>query len=94
MYARDGLQGDLYGLAALSGGFGTIYNGLDTFSKKQVVIKCNRRLDVFKKEQSILQALTQKELKGFPKLLSYGLSHQVNYMVLDMLGPDLKNLFK
>ena len=36
---------------------------------------------------------TLKGIKGFPSLIHYGNENKVNYLVMEMLGPSLEDLF-
>jgi len=77
-----------------SGSFGDIYLGYNFQLNKKIAIKCElskEKNDTLKYESSILNYL--KNGIGIPKLYSYISTNQYNYMLLELLGPSLEDLF-
>eukprot|EP00347_Sterkiella_histriomuscorum_P001708 403370985 len=54
----------------------------------------NKRIKNFKSEYQIMDTLNKFKFPGFPKLLSYGMSDNQNYIVTELLGPTLKDKLK
>ena len=78
-----------------SGAFGNIYQGINTKSKKMVAIKCEKikqlKNSYLNNEKEILIFI--QDGKGIPKLFDYIQTSTYNFMIFDVLGPNLDELF-
>ncbi|OMJ90701.1 hypothetical protein SteCoe_6875 [Stentor coeruleus] len=77
------------------GTFGSVYGAIDLKSKKQVAIKVENvsiSPSSIEKEIIVLKKLEGQE--GFPKLYSYGIYNDHNYIVLEKLGKNISQIFK
>ena len=79
-----------------SGAFGDIYLGLNTQSNKYIAIKSepineSKNNSLLKYESDILQYLQNG--KGIPEFYSYIKKDKNNYMLFELLGPSLEDLF-
>lgn len=79
-----------------SGTFGDIYLGLNTQSNKYIAIKCeltneSKNNSLLKYESDILNYLQNG--KGIPEFYSYIKKDKYNYMLFELLGPSLEDLF-
>ena len=71
------------------GSFGIIYKGLNTNNNKNVAIKIeDKSISLLKNEAKIYNLLYN--IKGVPKLKSYGNENCFNYMVIDYIGESLE----
>ncbi|XP_037932254.1 casein kinase I-like [Teleopsis dalmanni] len=76
-----------------SGSFGTVYIGRELCSKKKVAIKIEQpENQLLVNEIKIYEAL--KNIDGFPKLNCYGDDAKQKFLIMDMLGPSLDDLFR
>lgn len=74
------------------GMFGEVFKGENIRTKELVAIKFeykNDNIKMLKNEAKIYQYLKNKE--GFPQLKWFGSNKDENYLVIDLLGPSLKN---
>lgn len=55
------------------GGFGKVYEASDKVEKRNVIIKVNAEIDMNDNEFEIMKHLSDKNLKGFPKVYSSGI---------------------
>src|SRR3989338_11099691 len=78
-----------------SGSFGDVYHGLNVETNEEVAIKLESR--------GRLQCQLEREAKffkrlqngpGLPRVRWYGVEGDFNVMVLDLLGPNMEDLFK
>ena len=78
-----------------SGAFGEIYKGEEISTHKDLAIKCEtvqeNKLSLLKTEIEILTYL--KGTKGIPKIYLHLFSKKYNFMFLELLGPNLNELF-
>lgn len=78
------------------GSFGEIYAGIDIKTKKKVAIKIERidpnKAQLLEFEANVYRYLYQ-ENKGIPQIYWNGAQDDFNVLVVDMLGPNLENLF-
>ena len=56
------------------GGFGKVYLAKDKFNKIEVVVKVNAEQEMNDNEFKIMKDLSDKNLLGFPKVLTSGIS--------------------
>lgn len=83
------------------GAFGQVYSAIDLNNDKKVVaikLEENKKVEKLKNEALIIKYLTNDDdnVQGFPMAYWYGTDNvlsQFNYMVTDMLGPSLEDLF-
>ena len=84
-----------------TGAFGQVYSAIDLNADKKVVavkLEENKKVEKLKTEALILRCLAddEKTLQGIPQAHWFGMDNvlnQYNYMVTDMLGPSLEDLF-
>ena len=78
-----------------NGAFGDIYKGENILKKKQVAIKCELmktgHISILKNESILLYCL-QGGI-GIPKIYIFFSSHQYNFMIFELLGLNLEQLF-
>jgi serine/threonine protein kinase len=77
------------------GSFGEIYIAQDTMMRSYVAIKLESQKNKnpqLKIEKNILDMMSDSE--GFPKVFDYGSHDDSNYMVMELLGPTLADLFE
>ena len=78
-----------------SGAFGNIYQGINTISKKIIAIKCEKtgqlKYSYLNNEKEILIFI--QDGIGIPKLYDYIQTSKYNFMIFDVLGPNLDELF-
>ena len=82
-----------------SGGFGHLYEGMNIFTNEKVAIKMEKKGGSFsylKHEAGIYAYLhSLKETPDFISRASYFFCEEnTNYLVLDLLGPSISDLFK
>lgn len=73
------------------GGFGEVFEAIDTKSKRRVAIKMENRTNgalVLQYEMKILETL--EGLKGIPAPIQYGVQGDFNYLALPYLGFSLE----
>ena len=79
-----------------NGAFGDIYKGENTSTKKQIAIKCEHvkqdHLSLLQNEINILNFLQGGV--GIPKLYQFISSSKYNFMLFELLGPNLDELFR
>lgn len=83
------------------GAFGQVYSAVDLNNDKKIVaikLEENKKVEKLKSEALIVKYLTNDDenVQGFPKVYWYGTDtvlSQFNYMVTDILGPSLEDLF-
>ena len=79
-----------------NGGFGDIYKGEKISNRKSIAIKCeiikNEQISLLKEEITSLYYL-QGGI-GIPKLYDYKLTSKYNFMMLELLGLNLDELFR
>lgn len=84
-----------------TGAFGQVYSAIDLNADKKVVaikLEENKKVEKLKTEALILRCLAddEKTIQGIPQAHWFGTDNvlnQYNYMVTDMLGPSLEDLF-
>lgn len=84
-----------------TGAFGQVYSAIDLNADKKVVaikLEENKKVEKLKTEALILRCLAdaEKTIQGIPQAYWFGTDNvlnQYNYMVTDMLGPTLEDLF-
>ena len=84
-----------------TGAFGQVYSAIDLNAEKKVVaikLEENKKVEKLKTEALILRCLAddEKSIQGIPQAHWFGTDNvlnQYNYMVTDMLGPSLEDLF-
>ena len=78
-----------------SGAFGDIYKGININKNKEIAIKCERikngHSSQLKNETEILNFL-QGGL-GIPKFYDYIQTSKYNFMIMELLGPNLDELY-
>ena len=77
-----------------SGSFGDIYKGINNYSHEEIAIKCEsnkRHHPILKYEAGVLRYL-QGGI-GIPELYQYITSVNYNFMLMELLGPSLEDLF-
>ena len=78
-----------------SGAFGNIYQGINTISKKLIAIKCEKITQLnyshLNNEKEILIFI--QDGIGIPKLYDFIQTSKYNFMIFDVLGPNLNELF-
>ncbi|CAD7698528.1 unnamed protein product [Ostreobium quekettii] len=77
-----------------SGSFGDIYLGINMETKEEVGIKLEPAKS--RQPQLLYESKLYKILKGgvgIPNVRSYGVDGANNYMVMDLLGPSMEDLF-
>ena len=78
------------------GAFGEIFKGEEILSHKELAIKCEtvqeNKVSLLKTEIEILTYL--KGIKGIPKLYLSLFTKKFNFMLLELLGPNLDDLFR
>ena len=78
-----------------SGSFGNIYLGLNIQTNKKIAIKCESVCEtnnlLLKKEANILKYLQNSF--GIPEFYSYIEKEKYNFMLFELLGPSLQDLF-
>ncbi len=79
-----------------NGAFGDIYKGENIATKKQIAIKCEHvkqdHLSLLKTEINILNYLQGGT--GIPKLYKFISSSKYNFMLFELLNPNLDDLFR
>ena len=79
-----------------SGSFGDIYLGVNTQTNKSCAIKCesinNKNNPLFLKYESDVLRYLQNGV-GIPEFYSYISKENYNYMLFELLGPSLEDLF-
>lgn len=76
------------------GSFGMVIKGENIRTKELVAIKVETKYNVttLKNEARIYQYLGK--MIGFPKLKWYGSNENINYLVIDLLGPSISKILK
>ena len=78
-----------------SGAFGEIYKGEEISTHRKIAVKCELvqpdRVSLLKSEIEILQYL--KGTKGIPKIYLHLSSNNYNFMLFELLGSNIDNLF-
>ena len=78
-----------------SGAFGNIYQGINIINEKKIAIKCEKlkklNNSLLSNEKEILLFL-QNGI-GIPKLYDYIQTRKYNFMIFEILGPNLNELF-
>ena len=78
-----------------SGSFGEIYKGEEILTHKKIAVKCEiiqkNKTSLLKSEIEILKYL--KGIKGIPKIYHYILSKNFNFMLFELLGPNISDIF-
>lgn len=73
------------------GAFGQIYKGINRITKENVIIKIeNKSQNSLQHEAKLLNAL--RDLKGIPKMRTFGTTKEYNFIVMDELGYSLEYL--
>ena len=78
-----------------SGSFGNIYKGINNLTKEEIAIKCEsnkRHHPILKYEAGVLRYL-QGGI-GIPELYQYISSENYNFMLMELLGKSLEDLFE
>ena len=93
----NGIIGGKYKLKVLigKGSFGQVFKAAVKGSETRVAVKLEKKLNPnpsLAKEATILSKLNGKF--GFPSLIAYNSDQTYNYMVTNLLGPDLESLKK
>lgn len=73
---------------------GKVYRSMDILLNQHVAIKVEHweyMYDQLENEGEIYKEL--KDVVGFPAFHGYGQEGDINYLVLDLLGPSIKSLF-
>ena len=77
------------------GAFGEIYKGEEIATQKKIAIKCEfvqqNKASVLKSEIELLNYL--KGSKGIPELYMYIFSKNFNFMLFELLGPNINEIF-
>ena len=77
------------------GAFGEIYKGEEIATQKKIAIKCEfvqqNRASLLKNEIELLDYL--KGSKGIPKLYMYIFSKNFNFMLFELLGSNIDEIF-
>jgi serine/threonine protein kinase len=77
------------------GAFGEIYKGEEISTHKKIAVKCEtvqeKKSSTLKKEIEILRYL--RGIQGIPKLYLYIFSKSYNFMLFELLGPNIDELF-
>ena len=77
------------------GAFGEIYKGEEIATQTKIAIKCEfvqqNRASLLKNEIELLDYL--KGSKGIPKLYMYIFSKNFNFMLFELLGPNIDEIF-
>lgn len=77
------------------GSFGEIYISKDLNNKNLVAIKLENqksKQNQLRIEKQVLELMSGTE--GIPKIIAYGNQHENNFLVMDLLGPNLNDLFE
>ena len=78
-----------------SGAFGNIYQGINIINKNIIAIKCEKtnhlKFSHLNNEKEILIFI--QDGIGIPKLYDYIQTSKYNFMIFDVLGPNLDELF-
>ena len=78
-----------------NGAFGEIYKGEEISTHKKIAVKCEtvqeKKSSTLKKEIEILRYL--RGIQGIPKLYLYIFSKSYNFMLFELLGPNIDELF-
>ena len=78
-----------------SGAFGEIYKGEEISTHEKIAIKCenvqNNKPSLLKSEIEILKYLTG--IKGIPKIYLHLFSQNFNFMLFELLGPNINEIF-
>lgn len=79
------------------GSFGEIYMALDTIDKEKRLValkieNSKEKINQLKIEKNVLELMNGVE--GFPRIYSYGSSQDKNFLAMEMLGPNLFDLFE
>ena len=79
-----------------NGGFGEIFKGENIFTKQQIAIKCEKvKGDYNSLLQNEINILTYlQDGIGIPKIYQFIPSKKYNFMLLELLGPNLDELFR
>lgn len=74
------------------GSFGKIFKAANIITDEKVAIKIEKKQDrsILKYEANIL--IRCKEIKGIPRIKSYGVEQNYNYMIIELLGKSLEDL--
>lgn len=74
------------------GAFGKIFKAANIITDEKVAIKIEKKQDrsILKYEANIL--IRCKEIKGVPRLKSYGVEENYNYMIIELLGRSIEEL--
>ena len=78
-----------------NGAFGEIYKGEEISTHKKIAIKCEtvqkNKTSTLKSEIEILRYL--RGIQGIPKIYLYIFSKSYNFMLFELLGPNIDELF-
>jgi len=78
-----------------NGAFGEIYKGEEISTHKKIAIKCEtvqqNKTSALKSEIEILRYL--RGIQGIPKIYLYIFSKSYNFMLFELLGPNIDELF-
>ena len=78
-----------------SGSFGEIYKGEEILTHKKIAIKCENvkinKPSLLKSEIQILKYL--RGIKGIPKFYLHLFSKNFNFMLFELLGPNINEIF-
>jgi len=79
-----------------NGGFGEIYKGEEIRTHKKIAIKCEtvqpNKTSILKSEIEILRYL--RGIQGIPKIYLYIFSKNYNFLLFELLGKNIDELFK
>lgn len=77
------------------GSFGEIYVAKDISTRTYLALKLENqksKQNQLKTEKYVLEAMSG--IEGFPKIYSFGTQHDNNYLAMELLGPNLSDLFE
>ncbi|XP_067140960.1 uncharacterized protein [Centruroides vittatus] len=77
------------------GSFGRVIEGTDRITGEDVAIKVedsNTMRSQLRNEKKVYDAI--KDTNGFPKLICYGRDRNYSFLITDLLGPSLEELFE
>ena len=78
-----------------NGAFGEIYKGEEVSTHRKIAIKCEtvqqNKTSTLKSEIEILRYL--RGIQGIPKIYLYIFSKSYNFMLFELLGPNIDELF-
>lgn len=77
------------------GSFGEIYLSKETNTRQYVALKLESqksKQNQLKTEKHVLE--TMSDIEGFPAILSFGNQHENNFLAMELLGPNLSDLYE